>query len=122
VKGPAANQPPQAAEARRSSRHAPRTPVAVVDAMSSDLIGFVVDLSAGGMKLMAGKPLVDDALYQVQFELDMDASHRARIEAGTQVVSQHRNSDGSATVGLRFIHLQGPQGRQLGEWLHSRTA
>lgn len=122
MKGPATSQPSQAGEARRSSRHAPDVPVAVVDAMSSDLMGFVVDLSAGGMKLMAGKPLLDDALYQVQFELDMDAAHRARIEAGMQVVSQHRNSDGSATVGLRFIHLQGTQGKQLGEWLHSRTA
>ena len=54
---------------RRTTRHAPRSPVAVVDVMSGELLGFVMDLSAGGMKLMATEPLVADALYQVQFEL-----------------------------------------------------
>jgi c-di-GMP-binding flagellar brake protein YcgR len=107
-------------DARRTSRHEPASPAPVVDAMSSGLLGFLMDLSAGGMKLMAGDPLVDNALYQVQFELDLDKVRRASIEAGVQVVSQRRNSDGSAVVGLRFIHLQGPQARQLGQWLQSR--
>jgi c-di-GMP-binding flagellar brake protein YcgR len=109
-------------DARRTSRHAPATPMAVVDAMSSDLMGFVMDLSGGGMKLMAGVPLVDDALYQVQFELALDEAHRAPIEAGMQVVSQRRNDDGSAVVGLRFIHLPGSHARQLAQWLQSRMA
>lgn len=107
-------------EARRAMRFAPLTPMPVIDAMSSDLMGFVMDLSAGGMKLMAGEPLADDALYQVQFELRPDEEHREPIEAGVQVVSQRRNSDGSSVVGLRFIHLQGPQARQIGQWLQSR--
>jgi c-di-GMP-binding flagellar brake protein YcgR len=92
----------------------------VVDAMSSDLMGFVMDLSGGGMKLMAGEPLGDNALYQVQFELDLDEVRRVPMEAGVQVVSQRRTGDGSAVVGLRFIHLQGSQARQLGQWLQSR--
>lgn len=106
-------------DARRTSRHEPASPVPVIDAMSNDLLGFVMDLSAGGMKLMAGDPLVDNALYQVQFELDLDKVGRAPIEAGVQVVSQRRSSDSGSVVGLRFIHLQGPQARQLGQWLQS---
>ncbi len=103
-------------DARRTSRHAPRSPVAVVDAMSGDLLGFVMDLSAGGLKLMAVEPLVDEALYQVQFELQMGDARHVSIEAGMQVVGQ-RPGDGGSIVGLRFIHLQGPQAQQLGAWL-----
>jgi c-di-GMP-binding flagellar brake protein YcgR len=105
-----------ARDARRTTRHAPPDPVAVVDAMSGDLLGFVMDLSAGGMKLMAIEPLVEDALYQVQFELQLADTRHASIEAGMQVVSQRRGEHG-AIVGLRFIHLQGPQAQQLGAWL-----
>ncbi|MDQ2701234.1 MAG: PilZ domain-containing protein [Pseudomonadota bacterium] len=103
-------------DARRSSRHAPQSPVAVVDAMSGDMLGFVIDLSAGGMKLRAVEPLVDDALYQVQFDLTLGELRHASIEAGMQVVSQ-RPGDKGSIVGLRFIHLQGAQAQQLGAWL-----
>ena len=101
---------------RRTTRHAPRSPVAVVDVMSGELLGFVMDLSAGGMKLMAAEPLVADALYQVQFELLLGDARHVSIEAGMQVVSQ-RPGDGGSVVGLRFIHLQGPQAQHLGAWL-----
>lgn len=108
------NNPSQ--EARRTSRHVPPTPTPVVDAMSGNVLGFVMDVSAGGMKLMAGEPLVDHGLYQVQFDLGLGDS-RAAIEAGIQVISQRVGTDRSAVVGLRFIHLQAAQARKLGSWL-----
>jgi hypothetical protein len=74
------------------------------------------------MKLMAGEALVDDALYQVQFDLDLDQHRKVSIEAGTQVVSQRRNPDRGAVVGLRFIHMEGKQAQRLREWLQSRRA
>jgi len=116
---PVVNSGVHSRDARRTTRHVPSAPTAVVDAMSGDLLGFVMDLSAGGMKLMAIEPLVEDALYQVQFELQMADARHASIEAGMQVVSQRRNADG-AVAGLRFIHLQGPQAQQLGAWLRLR--
>lgn len=105
-----------ASDARRTTRHVPRAPVAVVNAMSGDMLGFVMDLSAGGMRLSAVEPLVEDALYQVQFELLLGDARHVSIEAGVQVVSQ-QPGDGGSIVGLRFIHLQGPQAQQLGAWL-----
>ena len=109
----------KASDARRSTRIAPASPVAVVDAMSGDVLGFVGDLSAGGMKLLAGKPLVDDALYQVQFQLDLPQRH-ASIEAGVQVVGQQKSPDGGSVVGMRFIHLQRLKAQSLQKWLQSR--
>ena len=108
-----------ASDARRTTRHVPRAPVAVVNAMSGNMLGFVMDLSAGGMRMSAVEPLVVDALYQVQFELLLGDARHVSIEAGVQVVSQ-RPGDGGSIVGLRFIHLQGEQAQQLGAWLRLR--
>jgi len=112
-------QAPLLHEARRSARHAPDSPTPVVDAMSDRVLGFVVDLSAGGMKLLASAPLVDGALYQVQFALDVPGEGRVPFEAGMQVVNQRRSVQGEV-VGLRFIHMQGTHTQRLGRWLRDR--
>jgi hypothetical protein len=106
-------------EARRSTRHAPESPTPVVDAMGDRVLGFVMDLSAGGMKLLASAPLVDSALYQVHFALDLPGEGRLPLEAGMQVVNQRRSAEGNV-VGLRFIHMQGAQSQRLGRWLRAR--
>ncbi|HEU4992510.1 MAG TPA: PilZ domain-containing protein [Luteimonas sp.] len=106
-------------EARRSTRHAPEAPTPVLDAMSDRVLGFALDLSAGGMKLLASAPLVDAALYQVHFNLDLAGEGSVPLEAGMQVVSQRAGSRGSV-VGLRFIHLQGAHSQRLARWLRSR--
>lgn len=108
-------------EARRSTRHAPESPTPVVDAMRDQVLGFVMDLSAGGMKLLASGPLVENALYQVQFALDLPGEGRIAFEAGMQVVNQRRAAEGNV-VGLRFIHLQGEHSLRLGRWLRARGA
>lgn len=108
-----------AADARRSTRHAPDSPTPVVDAMGDRVLGFVVDLSAGGMKLLASQPLVDGALYQVHFALDLPGEGRIPLEAGMQVVS-HRREPGGDVAGLRFIHMQGTHSQRLARWLRAK--
>jgi hypothetical protein len=108
-------------EARRSTRHAPDSPTPVVDAMHDRVLGFALDLSAGGMKLLASDPLVDSALYQVHFALDLPDDGRVPLEAGVQVVSQRSTAEG-VVAGLRFIHLQGAQSQRLARWLRFRSA
>jgi c-di-GMP-binding flagellar brake protein YcgR len=112
---------PAAHEARRSSRHAPESPTPVVDAMFDRVLGFALDLSAGGMKLLASAPLVDAALYQVHFTLDLPNEGRIPLEAGVQVVSQ-RNTPEGQVAGLRFIHIQGAHSQRLSRWLRARSA
>jgi len=110
-----------AQEARRSTRHAPGSPTPVVDTMTDTVIGLVLDLSAGGMKLHASAPLVDAGLYQVQFALDVPGEGRVPIEAGMQVVGQ-RAAAGGQVAGLRYIHLPAPHAQRLGRWLRARGA
>ena len=106
-------------EARRNTRHSPESPTPVLDAMGDRVLGFAMDLSAGGMKLLASAPLVDSALYQVHFALDLPGEGRIPLEAGVQVVSQRRSPEGNV-VGLRFIHVQGAHSQRLGRWLRAR--
>lgn len=112
---------PAAHEARRSTRHPPESPTPVVDAMGDRVLGFVMDLSAGGMKLLAAAPLVDGALYQVHFVIDLPGEGRIPLEAGVQVVNQRQGAEGNV-VGLRFIHMQGAQSQRLGRWLRARAS
>jgi c-di-GMP-binding flagellar brake protein YcgR len=106
-------------QARRSTRHAPESPTPVVDSMGERVLGFAMDLSAGGMKLLASMALVDSALYQVHFDLDLPGEGRIPLEAGMQVVNQRRTAEGNV-VGLRFIHMQGTHSQRLGRWLRAR--
>lgn len=106
-------------EARRSVRHRVDVVVPVVDMISHRALGVTRDLSAGGMRLLIVKPLVDDALYQVGFELDGPAGRRLPIEAGVQVVGQRREAQG-VLAGMRFIHLDPDNAWRLNAWLASR--
>ena len=107
-------------DARRSLRVKPRTPVPLVDVMWDRVLGFVLDLSAGGMKVLASRELADEGLYQVQFDLDTEASERERIEAGVQVVSQSPGA-GGMVAGMRFIHLPKVDSRALAQWLERQA-
>ena len=109
-------------EARRARRRRLDTLVPVINAMTQRAIGLTRDLSIGGLQLRSADPLVDEALYQVQIELLQPDGARMPIEAGVQVVRQHRASNGDLLVGLRFIHLDGTNHQRLAGWLASAPA
>jgi len=83
-------------------------------------LGFVQDLSSGGIRLLADAPLVDGGLYQLQWPLETGARQPRMLEAGVQVVSQHRVGGGTL-AGMRFIHLPEADARVLAQWLEARA-
>ena len=114
-------------EARRSLRLVPATPVPVVDVMWDRVIGFVQDVSAGGLKLIANHGLVDNGLYQVQFDLGEPGplepgTHVHAIEAGVQVVNQRHGPGGGTVAGLRFVHLPKERAQVLMRWIRAHQA
>jgi hypothetical protein len=109
------------AEARRSLRVAPRTPTPALDVMWDRVLGFVQDLSSGGLKLLSHDTLVDEGLYQLQLPLDLGGTQPEMIEAGVQVVSQRRGADGGTVAGLRFIHLPKTHAQALSRWLERQA-
>ena len=107
-------------EARRSTRVAPKTPTPAVDVMWDRVLGFVQDVSSGGLKLLANRQLVEEGLYQVQLPLEL-AGDAQMIEAGVQVVSQRREAGGTV-AGMRFIHLPKAHAQWLARWLAANGA
>lgn len=103
----------------RDSRRMPRRTVIelvdVVDTMTEEPVGHVSNLSVGGMLLIAGKRLVEDALYQFRFALP-DGEGRT-IEVGAHVLWLDGASARQSWVGLRFLGVAPDITRRLREWI-----
>lgn len=105
-------------EARRAQRRDAQEPIAVVDALAEKTIGRVGNVSETGMLLVAHVPLVEDAIYQLRFDL-LDGSGRAiALEVGAHLLWMgSANTPGQSWVGLRFLTLGESQQRALRSWI-----
>ena len=74
-------------EFRRARRRAVAKPVAVFDLMTEQVIGRLGNLSESGMLLVATEPVVDDALYQLRFQLP-ESNGSEPIEVGAHLLWQ----------------------------------
>lgn len=93
-------------ESRRAKRRQLAHTVEVVDTMAEETIGRIGNLSISGMLLVSGKPLTEDALYQLRFGL-LDRGGRDRnIELGAhQLWTTETSAPGQYWNGLRFIDI-----------------
>lgn len=106
-----------AADTRRQPRRRVPDNVAVVDSMTDQMVGRLGNISETGMLLVASAPMVDDALYQLRFELG-DGGRVVTIEAGSHVLWQDdASAPGQSWCGLRFINLPDTQRQALRDWL-----
>ncbi len=103
-------------ESRRMPRRAVTGQIDVVDTMTDALVGHPRNMSVGGMLLLAGTPLVEDALYQFRFTLP-DGIDRA-VEVGAHVLWRDDvSAAGHSWVGVRFLGLSPEATRLLREWV-----
>ena len=105
-------------EARRAQRRNAREPMAVLDALVERTIGRVGNISETGMLLVAHAPLVEDAIYQLRFDL-VDASGRAiPLEVGAHLLwIGTANTPGQSWAGLRFLTIGESQQTALRSWI-----
>ncbi len=105
-------------EARRAQRRHAHEPIAVVDAMAEKTIGRVGNISETGMLLVAHAPLVEDAIYQLRFDL-IDSSGRAiPLELGAHLLWMgSANTPGQSWAGLRFLTIGESQQKALRSWI-----
>jgi len=105
-------------EFRRARRRKAPDTILVVDAMTERVVGRIGNLSETGMLLMAGTPLVDDALYQFRFSLPGDDGGEATIEIGSHLLwMDQASAPGQAWAGFRFIGITEQQARPLRSWI-----
>jgi len=104
-------------EFRRARRRKAPGTILVVDAMTERVVGRVGNLSESGMLLMAGAPLVDDALYQFRFSLPL-GDGETTVEVGAHLLWQDQASaPGQAWAGFRFIGVNAEQATLLRAWI-----
>jgi CheY-like chemotaxis protein len=84
---------------------------------SETVEGILLDLSAGGMDVLASKPIPSGARVNVSFELPEGA---VAIDGGAEVAW----SAGNGQIGLRFLEIDADTRQQMDEWLaaHSQDA
>ena len=103
-------------EHRRSPRRKVAETVPVSDVMTEEVVGRIGNLSAGGMLLMAGVPLTEDAMYQFRFRLP--GADGVDIEVGAHLLWVDRvSSPGQSWAGSRFISLTDAHRASLQAWV-----
>jgi len=100
-------------ERRQSFRVAVQAAVSIRIDDSNIVEGILLDLSAGGMDVLAAKPLPSAALLRVSFELPGGAG----IEGEAEVAWSTANGQ----TGLRFCDMDEKMREVMGEWLTARA-
>ena len=101
-------------ERRQSFRVAVQAAVSIRVDESNTVEGILLDLSAGGMDVLAAKPLPSAAMVRVSFELPDGG---AGIEGDAAVAWSTANGQ----TGLRFLDMDGEMREEMGEWLTARA-
>ena len=103
---------------RRAQRRNVHEPVMVVDTMSEQTIGRLGNLSESGMLLVANAPLVEDALYQLRFDLSDHTGRVVAIDVGAHLLwVGNANTPGQSWAGLRFLTIEESQLAVLRQWI-----
>src|ERR1700681_3014708 len=100
-------------ERRQSFRVAVQAAVSIRVDDSNTVEGILLDLSAGGMDVLAAKPLPSAALLRVFFELPDGGG----IEGDAEVAWSTANGQ----TGLRFCDMDEKMREKMGEWLSARA-
>ena len=101
-------------ERRQSFRVAVQAAVSIRVDESNTVEGILLDLSAGGMDVLAAKPLPSAAMVRVSFELPDGG---AGIEGDAAVAWSTANGQ----TGLRFLDMDDKMREEMGEWLAARA-
>jgi len=106
-------------EHRRSPRKPPGVIIQVTNTLTGDVIGRLGNISAEGMMLVASRPVVEDALYQLQFNLPDEHGRLHPIEVGVhEQWSEAASVPGQHWVGFRIIDIAASDGTVLRDWLN----
>jgi DNA-binding response OmpR family regulator len=101
-------------ERRQSFRVPVQTPVTIKTEETPHLEGILLDLSAGGMDVLAAKPIPSSSLARFNFEL---SDGNVQVEGDAEVAWSSANGQ----TGLRFLDMDVRMREQLNEWLASHS-
>ena len=100
-------------ERRQSMRVAVQAPVSIRVDDGHTVEGILLDLSTGGMDVLAAKPLPSSALVRVSFALPDGAG----LEGDAEVAWSAANGQ----TGLRFLEMDDKMREEMSAWLAARS-
>jgi DNA-binding response OmpR family regulator len=101
-------------ERRQSSRVAVQAAVTIRIDENNTVEGILLDLSTGGMDVLAAKPLGTAGMVHISFELPDGG---AAIESDAEVAWGTANGQ----TGLRFVDMNAKLRAEMGAWLAARS-
>ena len=102
-------------EYRNATRRELDTRVDVLDCMTGQVAGHVIDISASGLQLASSLPMTSDALYQWRFTLPTGEV----VECGVHVLWVSATRPGEYAAGARFILIPRAQQERIRAWCES---
>ena len=109
-------------ESRRQARRTVPGMMEVHDTITEETVGYLGNVSVGGMLLIANRPLVDDGLYQLRFSLPDDIGDRQPLEVGAHILwVDSASAPGQSWAGVRFIGVSADATRRLRQWTEQET-
>jgi hypothetical protein len=105
-------------ESRRQVRRSVPGMVEVFDTILEEPVGYLGNVSVGGMLLIANRRLPDDALFQLRFQLPDHLPGARALEVGAHVLWQDKaGAPGQSWVGMRFLGLSPEALQRLRLWV-----
>lgn len=101
-------------ERRQSLRVAVQAPVSIHLEDKGSIEGILLDLSAGGVDVLAAQPLPSGAVVHLSFELPDGA---VNVDAKAEVAWSIANGQ----TGLRFLDMDADLSTKVNEWLTARS-
>lgn len=91
-------------EKRRHERFNVSSPLSVVDTISAQSLGVIVNVSVEGMMLLGAKDIVDGAVYQV--DIPIEPAEGLILSLGIECLwSADADSEGKSWSGFKIIDI-----------------
>jgi hypothetical protein len=109
-------------EFRHANRRRLEQQVNVYDTVAEQVIGKLINLSETGMSMVAFVPMVNDALYQLRFEIADGAGPRVIDVGAHELWASPAVGGDQSWVGLRFIAVSPTNLTVIRDWVNAPGA
>ena len=108
-------------EFRRFTRRDSSHRIDVLDMMTRQLMGSVVNISEYGMMLAVHVPLCTDAIYQCEIHFPAEYNFKAPFVVGIQELwSEPVTAGGITCAGFRIIDIDKSDRQQISDWVNEQ--
>lgn len=110
-------------EMRKHPRFDLKQPLRVIDNLSGEDMGMLVNVSQEGMMLLGDKTIVNDGVYQIHIPLKSEAEKDLSLSMGVECLwSNSDDADGKNWSGFRIIDISAHEQSMLNHMIEQLQA